>query len=100
MNDNLPNWFAIKTPPAIDVEISELKTLGLERVEMLRGFTSIGNNMRLHHYKTYSNRYGYDENSSLKGHLFLRLVGANSPKIGSWLIEVEGDVILGEILNR
>ncbi|MFW9993287.1 MAG: hypothetical protein ACFFD4_14685 [Candidatus Odinarchaeota archaeon] len=88
----LPPWFVLQDPPKVEIGIEDWKTLGMERVELLK---------EVQHDIKYAVQRYYDRsalyNSTIilnyiKGHLFLRLVSANSYKLKSWIIEAEGDL--------
>ncbi|MHA1168365.1 MAG: hypothetical protein ACTSRU_11125, partial [Candidatus Hodarchaeales archaeon] len=94
-----PSWFVLQDPPTVEITVDEWRMLGENRVEMLKAVQKNINSVLNLHYDHAAFRSPELMNDYMKGHLFLRLAGAHSEKLKSWIIEAEGDLFVALYRN-
>ncbi|MHA1397231.1 MAG: hypothetical protein ACTSSF_05940 [Candidatus Heimdallarchaeaceae archaeon] len=89
MSSEIPDWYVLKDPGRINVNVNEWHKYALDRLERF-----------LHEELWIINRPTWisDEEwfeikvQEVGGHFLLRLAVARNPRLTSWLVEVEGDL--------
>ncbi|MFX0049656.1 MAG: hypothetical protein ACFE8U_00055 [Candidatus Hermodarchaeota archaeon] len=89
---SLPNWFILKPPPNLDIEIDQWKRMAWERVRLLEQLPHNPSQVIRDNFPTYDDSLNQIYENYRFGAYLLRLVAATNRRLEAWLIESEGDL--------
>ena len=85
----LPDWYVLKKPENLTVEIKDLIDFANERID---GFLAEDPWVIIRNELFSDEEWQKVVVRELGGHLFLRVAVSPNPRLVSWLVEVEGDL--------
>lgn len=89
---SLPNWFILKTPPDLNLDIPHWKKFALDRIKLLEALPKNPSRVIHDSFPHHDVQLHRIYENYLLGAYLLRLVAATNRRLEAWLIESEGDL--------